>query len=481
MTRSDSRRAVALRLAGALVAILVATALASRMLIAAWDDHGLVYHLVHGFGRTMGWGITGVVVFAALFTVTLVVAFALDDDKHVQGVLLLAAVVFVFVPTLVVLGRWRIDFLSHPVPAVVGVALGVVVVGVGASPPLLGDGRTAFPNAARALYAVVAGIAIVGFVERYLTYESPIVVVENTPTIDQVAGGPLTPLVDLVSVFGLVYLLGYFTRYSDVTDVVISSPDEETVARFLGGLYDTADRNRRYEATSLEGGDVLNAARSQEASLPRISGRVAFEFRPGNGSFARRREVSYDNIRPVTAADADAMSEVADRRSSLGSRLWFAFRRHLLLAAPGSVQSLLRRSGGAHLDRLVRADVILLLAPMSDVLRESLIEEGADFDESWVRNRDYTGRDGSREDDGGGVYDGIVSACTGASMPEVYVVATDGELALALHSAESFDDGQFLQFLRTELLRLGSDCRGRVLPVSDEKDGEGYEDVLQSL
>lgn len=472
MGRTASRRTDAIRLTAALVAILAATAVSSRMLIAAWDAHGLVYHLVHGFGRTMGWGIVGVVVFAALFGATLVVAFALDEDKHVQGILLVAAIALVFVPTLLVLGRWQIDFLAHPVPAVAGVVAGAVVVGIGASVPPLTDGGTSFPNAARALYAAVGGIAIIGFFERYLAYESPIVVVQNTPSVDQVAGGPLTPLVDFVSVFALVYLMGYFTRYSDVTDVVISSPDDETVAGFLGGLYDAADR--RYGAVSLEGGDILNAARSQRESMPRLTGRVAFQFHPGSGVFVRRREVAYDNIRPVSDSDADAMAEIADRRSSLGSRLWFSFRRHLLLAAPGFVRSRLRRSGGAHLDRLVRSDVILLLAPVGDVLREYEIDEDGDFDESWVRDREYVGEEG--------VYNRIAEACAGSSMPEVYVVATDADRALDLHRADSLDSGQFLRFLRTDVLRLGGATSGHILPVAGVGEGSsGYDDVLERL
>lgn len=469
MSRSDSRRSDALRLVAALAAIFAATAASSRMLVAAWDDHGLVYHLVHGFGRTLGWGIDGVVVFAALVGVTLVVAFAADEDKHVQGLLLLAAIALVFVPTLFVLGRWQIDFASHPIPAAAGVLVGGVVVAVGAAVPPFSDGRVSFPNAARALYATVGGIAVVGFLERYLPYESPVVVVENTPTIDQVAAGPLTPLVDLVSVFALVYLLSYFTRYSDVTDVVISSPDDETVAGFLGGLFHAADR--RYGATSLEGGAVLNAARSRQHSLPRITGRVAFQFRPGDGLFVRRREVSYDNVRPVSPSDADAVADVADQRSDLGSRLWLGFRRHLLLAAPAVVRSQLRRSGGAHLDRLVRSDVILLLAPVSDVLREWEVDPDGDFDDSWVREREYLG-----------VYDDLAAACVGSSMPDVYVIATDADVVLDLHRADSLDSGQFLRFLRDDVLGLGRDCSGRVYPVVGiSDDADGYDDVLQSL
>ena len=475
MSRSGSRRTEALRLVAALVAILAATAIASRMLVAAWDDHGLVYHLVHGFSRTMGWGINGTVVFAALLSAVLVVAFALDEDKHVQGILLIAAIALVFVPTLVVLERWRIDFLAYPASVAVGLGTGVVVAAVGGAAPPISDGRVSFPNAARALYAAVAGTALVGFVERYLPYETPIVVVENPPSVDQVAGGPLTPLVDLIAVAAIVYLMGYFTRYSDVTDVAISSPDEETVSGFLGGLYDAADT--RYGATTLQGGDVLNAARSQRHSRPQITGRVAFQYRPGDGTFVRRREVAYDNIRSVSDADADAMADIAVERASLGSRIRYGFRRQLLLAAPESIRSLLRRSGGAHLDRLVGADAILLLAPLDDIVDQYLIEEDGEFDESWVTRPPYLTDDGA-----GSLYEKLGEACTGSSMPDVYVVATDADIALDIHGEDSFRSDPFLRFLRSDLLGLGAACRGRVLPVTGVgSDSEGYDDVLERL
>ena len=477
MTRPGSRRAEALRLVAALVAILAATAAASRMLVAAWDGHGLVYHLVHGFGRTLGWGINGTVVFAALFGAILVVAFALDEDKHVQGVLLLAAIGLVFVPTLVVLERWRIDFLAYPTAIAAGAVVGVVVAAVGGTAPPFSGGRVSFPNAARGLYAAVAGTAVVGFVERYLPYESPIVVVENTPAIDQVAAGPLTPVVDLLAVSALVYLMGYFTRYSDVTDVVISSPDDGTVSSFLGGLYDAADD--RYGATTLEGGDVLNAARSRQHSRPPITSRVAFQYKPGSGAFVRRREVAYDNIRPVTDGDAAAIEAVAEERASLGSRVWYGFRRQLLLAAPASVRSLLRRSGGAHLDRLVGADVILLLAPLDKIIDQLVVEEGGEFDESWVTRPSYLRKASAGAT--AGAYQRIGEACNAGSMPDVYVVATDADIALDIHNGETFDRA-FSHFVQTDILGLGGVYRKQVLPVAGVRpESKGYDDVLRRL
>lgn len=477
-----SRRAEALRLVAVLVTILVATAAASRMLVAAWDDHGLVYHLVHGFGRTMGWGINGTVVFAALFGAVVVVAFALDEDKHVQGTLLVAAIALVFVPTLVVLGRWQIDFTTYPVSAVGGVAAGAVVAAVGGTAPPISGGRVSFPNAARALYAAVAGTAVVGFIERYLTYESPITVVENTPVVDQVAAGPLTPVVDLLAVSALVYLMGYFTRYSDATDVVISSPNEaaeETVSGFIGGLYAAA--KRRYGATALEGGEVLNPAANRRHSRPTITSRVAFQYKPGSGAFVRRREVAYENIRPVTGSDARAMEAIAEERSSLGSRVWYAFRRQLLLAAPASLRSLLRRSGGAHLDRLIGADVILLLTPLDEIIDQYRVEEGGDFDESWVKTPSYLRTGGNAED---GAYHRIGAACSTASMPDVYVVATDADIALDIHGSDSFGETRFSNFLRNDILGLDVVYRNRVFPVAgagSEPGSEGYDEVLGVL
>jgi hypothetical protein len=172
------------------------------------------------------------------------------------------------------------------------------------------------------------------------------------------------------------------------------------------------------------------------------------------------------------------MAAVAAKRSSLGSRLRYGFKRQLLLAAPASLRSLLRRSGGAHLDRLVGADVILLLAPLDDVVDRYLVEQGGEFDESWVTRPSYL----TRDDDDPGVYDRLGEACAGSSMPDVYVVATDADVALEIHGSETFRTGgdRFLNFLRTDLLGLGAAYRGRVLPV-DGDDSEGYDDVLGRL
>jgi hypothetical protein len=383
----------------------------------------------------------------------------------------------VFAPTLVLLERWRIDFLTYPTAAAAGAVVGAVVVGVGGTAPPFSDGRVSFPNAARALYVVAAAGVVVGFIERHLSYTSPVVVVQNPPAVDQVAGGPLTPVVDVVAVSAVIYLMGYFTRYSDVTDVVISSPDDQTVSGFLGGLYDAAEQ--RYSATTLRGGKTLNAARAQK-NPPRITGQVAFQFQPGDGAFVRRREVGYDNIRPVTDDDADALEGVAEERSSLGSRLWFGFRRQLLLAAPAALRSVLRRSGGPHLDRLVGADVILLLAPVDEMIDQYAVAEGEEFDESWVNTPHYLRSEGQGSK--AGAYHRIGAACTGSSMPDVYVVATGADVALDVYGEDSLDSDSFFRFLRTDVLGLDASFRTRLLPVAGSGiDPEGYDDVLQRL
>ena len=79
-----------------------------------------------------------------------------------------------------------------------------------------------------------------------------------------------------------------------------------------------------------------------------------------------------------------------------------------------------------------------------------------------------------------GVYHRLGTACAGSSMPDVYVVATDADIALDIHGGE-FDD-RFLSFLRTDVLGLDTVYRGRVFPVAGiGQESKGYDDVLGRL
>jgi hypothetical protein len=459
---STSRRRELLQVAGTLLAILVGTAVVSRMLVEAWDARGLAYHLSHGAARVTGFGIDGVVVFAAVLVLTWVVLFTLDDDKHVQGALLLVAVFGVFVPSLVLMGRWlgTVDFLGHPVAIVAGVLVGVLTVAVDANVPALqGGGRRRFPMAARALYATTVFVLVAGFIERHLVYRSPIIVVEAAATPESTTAGPLVLILELVATLAVIYLMGYFVRYSDVTNVAISSPDDEALASFLGGLYAEADI--QYGARPVEGGHILNSARSAQHSQPRIDSRVAFRFRPGD-LLGRWREVSYENIRPVSEEDIGPLREIAKERSSLTSRLRHGFKRQLLLTAPSFLTNALRSSGGRHLDRIVRADAVLLVAPVSDVLREQSENPVGETElENRIRDRTYLD-----------VYDEICGICSRSTMPTVMIVTTDADQVLDAHDSKSVSSEQFIRFLRKDVLGLSQSCR--VVPVTrgqGERDG----------
>ena len=162
------------------------------------------------------------------------------------------------------------------------------------------------------------------------------------------------------------------------------------------------------------------------------------------------------------------------------SRVWFGFRRQLLLAAPAALRSALRRSGGPHLDRLVGADVILLLAPVDELIDQYAVAEGGEFDESWVNTPHYLRQESEGRE--AGAYHRIGAACTGSSMPDVYVVATGADVALDAYGGDSLDSDSFFRFLRTDVLGLDASFRTRVFPVTGAGiDSEGYDDVLQTL
>jgi hypothetical protein len=150
------------------------------------------------------------------------------------------------------------------------------------------------------------------------------------------------------------------------------------------------------------------------------------------------------------------------------------------LAAPSALRSALRRSGGLHLDRLVEADIILLLAPVDEILDQYAVEEGGEFDESWVNTPHYLQPESDTRP--AGAYHRIGAACTGSSMPDVYVVATGADVALDAHGGESFESDSFFRFLRTDVLGLDASFRTRILPVAGVgPDSEGYDDVLRKL
>lgn len=465
-----SRRRELLTIAGSLVAILAGTAVVSRMLVGAWDAHGLAYHLSHGAARVTGFGIDGVVVFAAVLVLTWIVLFTLDDNKHVQGLLLLIAVFAVFVPSLVAMGRWleTVDFLGHVGAIISGVLVGLITVAIDANvPSLQGGGRRQFPMAARALYATTVFVLVVGFIERHVVYRSPIVVVESAVAPEPTTTGPLVVFVELTATLAVIYLMGYFVRYSDVTDVAISSPDDEALASFLGGLYAEADV--QYGARPVEGGHILNSARSALHSQPRINGRVAFRFRPGNPT-GRWREVSYDNIRPVSEEDIAPLRKIAEDQSSLTSRLRHRFKRQLLLTAPSFLRRALRSTGGRHLDRIVRADVLLLLAPVSDVLRRPSKNPASESDlEERIRDRTYLD-----------IYDEICGVCSRRTMPTVLVVATGADQLLDAHGSKSVSSEQFIRFLRKDVLGLSQSCR--VVPVTrSQGERDGFAELIRTL
>ena len=460
-----TRRRELIQVAASLVVVLAATAVVSQMLVEAWDDYGLVYHLVHGLVNLLGVHIRAFVVFVTTVLVTWVGLFALDDHKHVQGALLIAALLFVFLPALFIMGRWygNIDFFSYPIAAILGVLVGATIASINANvPPLQGGGRYAFPMAGLALYTTVSVTVIVGLIERHLTYQNPVRTVATTQTAGEAAAGPLTLVIDILAVWAIVYLLGYFVRYSDVTNVVISSPSEGAVATFLGNLYERA--NSKYGATTVEGGHILNWARSAEGSQPQIDSRVAFQFQSG-GPFSRRREVSYENIRPISSNDLEPLRRTAEDRQNRWQRIWSAFKQQLLLSAPPPIRSALRRSGGPHLDRIVRADVLILLAPVSDVV-ESEPDDLALEDR--LKDREYLQ-----------VYDDICDICSRGTMPTVYVVGNDASVALPFHRDDDLSTEQFVRFLRKDVFRLGRSCR--VIPVGGADDGATYDELLASL
>jgi hypothetical protein len=331
-------------------------------------------------------------------------------------------------------------------------------------PTLQGEGRREFPMAASALYALTVVVTFVGLLERHLSYESPYVAVANPPAVAGPGGGAMTAVIDVVSAVTLVFLVGYFVRYADVTTVAISSPDEETLAKFVGDIYAEADL--QYDSTTvLTGGYTLNRIRN--SPNPVVEDPVSFEFNPG-GAFGRRRVISTRNVVDFDARDVPTIEQRVSERSSALSHLWHGFKRQALLSVPDTLRRGLKPSESAKYEKLDAADTLLFLVPLSDLVRDEPRPEDSDKPSARFYRPDYLA-----------VYDDLCEAYSRDSTKRVRVVVTDAEAALEFHGSGTVTDNQFADYLRRG---LDLDLHTEVVPVdADDEDRSGFYPLLREL
>jgi xanthosine utilization system XapX-like protein len=484
---------------------LVMTTVVTRVagvLVAAWESHGLLFHVTRLIGR-IGFvgGVDAIDVFLAGSIVGWLVLFALDEYKRIQAAILIVATP-VFYLTLLSLGRWvNLGWLGNLPALGAGLLVGILSGAVGARAPsrdpaergrvpVVGRLRFEFPAAGRLLYGLMWFLLVVALLERYVTYRTPI----------RAAGSPVTSaappatavgfVLDLVGVVLFLSLLGYFVEYSDRKDVVVacSSRAKGALPNVVGALYTVArDRYDGMPVLPSGGGRIEDVARLLDAELagtpeelppgprdlPRLDRAVAFRYRLP-ALLKRWTVVEADRANDASLEAFEA--ELPDRRGSLGrvSTLLWRFGRRLV---PRTLRRLVPSSSASGWQRLARADTLLVVVPLSDCIdidrlaagefetEADLICDPPSYAETYARLQGRS--EGMR--------------------PRVVIAATESQYAEHVyeirHGGRQPTEAQLEDFVKNSL--LGLDPQRRVIPVKrpfeDEASMRGYDRLLRSL
>ena len=477
------RRLVVLSVIVTLVTVVPVT----RMLGEAWDQQDLVFNLVWAVTTTLGVDIDVAVVFPVGLVVGWLVLFGLDDYKRVQGVILLAAVP-VGVLTLAGMNKWvgTVSWVALAPVLVVGV---VLAGGVGT---LSGrrnrkTGRREFPLAPRMLYAVAVVATLVGFVERHLRYDSPIVVDRATGAV---TGGPIGPVgivvegiaVDLVASVAFLVVLSWFVQYDNRSDVLVVRPDghdgELAETRFLAATMQVAWREYDAVATGPGEGSFYTDVQTveSEADVVEVNGTrpstVSFRFTTG-GLLSRRTVVESKGYAPPSGRDLDRIDGRIDRASGPLGTARSLLSRPLSLLVPRRLRALLASDPARFVTRVATADAVVLLAPVPDRINEYALEEGeTSFDAVVTDAPDYVER-----------YRDLCRAYSGHPRTDVFVVATGANAVADFYEQTTdrlprLDSDDFAAFVGEKVLGIGG-CD--VVPVDDAFDDDGPQGIDRVL
>jgi uncharacterized membrane protein YciS (DUF1049 family) len=487
--RTDSllteRRLVVLSVLVTLVTVVPVT----RMLGEAWDEQGLVFNLVWYLTTTLGVDIDVAVVFPVGLVVGWLLLFGLDDYKRVQGVILLAAVP-VGVVTLASMNKWvgTVSWLALS-PFLLG---GVVLaggVGLLSGRQNRKTGRREFPLAPRLLYATAAVVTVVGFVERHVAYDSPVVVNRATGAV---TGGSLGPVglvfeglaVDLVSSVAFLVVLSWFVQYTNRSDVLVVRPDEGNgrlaETRFLAAMMQVAWE--RYDATSLSAGSAFNTDVrnvSSEEDVVAVDGRrpatVSFRFTQP-GLLSRRTVIESRSYGPPSERDVRRIERRLERESGLPYRVAHLLSRPLSLLVPDRVRALVASDPARFVNRVASADTVVLLAPVDDRINQYALDEGETSFAAVLRDEPrYVDR-----------YSALCAAYRGHPGTDVFVVATQANSVAGFYEQTKdrlprLDSDRFARFVGEQVLGIGG-CD--VVPVDDsfgESGPQGIDRVLKRL
>lgn len=226
-----------------LALIAVVTPAATKMVSAAWQSGGLSRTLIVTLEELIGVSHLEFTLFWLGAYAGLVVLLLFDDIKRVQGILLVVASAIAFT------GFRSNGLLTtlHPVenaPIILaGFALSFVLAGGrrlrNRTPPY------EFRAATAALYWVVATIVVVGFLERHLSYTTPVSFADGsvqTAAVTNVMFVGADLFTDFVAASGLLIGAHLFTSYRAQRDVFVLGVQRAGKTMLAAALYKAAEQ-----------------------------------------------------------------------------------------------------------------------------------------------------------------------------------------------------------------------------------------------
>lgn len=423
------------------VVIAVTTPIVAEMLATAWDDRGIPFELVLTATKTLGVNFDLGIIVPIGFVLALVVLFCLDEYKRVQAPLVVLGCV-VLVVALVRMGRWTelIDWERYWWGLIPGATVGLVGIH-GAKLP--SRGRREFPGAARWLYRVTALVIVVGLFEYHLSYTNGL----GFQVRDMYMTLPASLL--------LVLAVAEFVKYSNRKDIVIIGGNDTAESDLLGGLFSEA--RGRFDGVPLDpdgsgqGAVFLNkaAAAPDSETLPERNdiSTVSFKFSPG-GFFSRQIVVTANRFDPPSRRDLELFRSQVTSEEGVGSSVGRFVTRRLSVLVPRIIRRALNDDSRRMSDRLRSADSVLLIAPISDFVREDRLDSG-EFDD-W---RELVSR---TPPEYAAVYAGLCDVFTQTSRRGI-VVTPEASLAMRAYEERenrypSYRDPAFTSFVKNTIL-----------------------------
>jgi hypothetical protein len=227
-----------------LALIAAVTPAATEMISSAWQSGGLSRTAVVRFNQLIGMSYGELVLFCLGAYAGLVTLLLFDDIKRIQGVLLVVA-------SIIAVTGFRSNGLLYPLYPVENAP--VILAGFVTSFVLAGGRRLRnsdppyeFRAATTALYWVIATIVTVGFLERHLSYTSPVSFAGGSPEIaavTQVTFVGANVFTDFVASSVLVMGANLFTSYQAQRNVFVLGVQRAGKTLLAAGLFDAADEN----------------------------------------------------------------------------------------------------------------------------------------------------------------------------------------------------------------------------------------------